>query len=305
MLYKTLDFHMTTTCNHACIFCSEDDRMTRYKNHPLTMIQIKTILVDRAKKGFNYVNFTGWEPTLFPNFLELLRFAKKLGYKIYVGTNGTMLANEEFAQEFLDYVDVLSLSIHWFDQESCILQVWDPGHYDRFYKIARNVSFYKKPHHYYQANIVANKFNYNFLTQIGNNMLKMWYDVDHFLVSYIAPEGLARKDYKDLSVDYNDIIPHIHEFRNFTQFYKKQFRIFGIPLCILGEDYEEYSNDMYWRERNTIERFTNINNKVSLIDIHSLDNSRERVFVERCDGCPWKGKPCTGVFEKYLLYYPF
>jgi DNA repair photolyase len=50
MQNKTLDFHMTTTCNHACIFCSEDDRMKLYAKHPLTELQIKTILVDRAKK---------------------------------------------------------------------------------------------------------------------------------------------------------------------------------------------------------------------------------------------------------------
>ncbi len=296
---------MTTTCNHACIFCSEDDRMKLYAKYPLTELQIKTILVDRAKKGFNYVNFTGWEPTLFPNFLRLLKFAKKLGYSIYVGTNGTMLAKPEFTQEFLEYVDVLSLSIHWFDQESCVRQVWDEGHYDRFRDIAKNVTMYKKSHHYFQSNIVINELNYRHLIDIAKNMMDMGYDVNHFLVSYIAPEGLARRDYKALSMDYADVMPHIHILRDFSQIYQKELRIFGIPLCVLGDDYEQISNDTHWKERNTIERFTTKEWNVALVDIYSSDNSRERVFVDKCMDCKWKESPCTGVFEAYLKYYSF
>lgn len=297
---------MTTTCNHACIFCSEDDRMTLYKNHPLTLLQIKTILVDRAKKGFNYVNFTGWEPTLFPKFLELLRFSKKLGYKIYVGTNGTMLANEEFAKEFLDSVDVLSLSIHWYDRDSCVEQTGDQKHYERFLDIAKYVSKYKKPHHYFQSNIVLNSKNYKHIQRIATNMIQMWYHVDHLLVSYVAPEGLARKNYQNLSVKYELVLPFIHELNNFVQSKKNlQLRIFGIPLCKLWDEFKSLSNDTYWRERNTIERFTNNKWKITLIDIYSPDNSRERVFVAKCNVCMWREKPCTGVFKKYLDYYEF
>lgn len=296
---------MTTTCNHTCIFCSEDDRMKLYAKYPLTEIQIKTILIDRAKKGFNYVNFTGWEPTLFPSFLKILKFAKKLGYQIYVWTNGTMLAQHEFAQEFLEYVDVLSLSIHWYSQKSCVEQVGDPGHFERFLKIAQNVSWYKKSHHYFQSNIVMNQLNYVHLVDIAKNMIEMWYDVDHFLVSYIAPEWLARSHYADLSVEYSAVMPYIYALQDFAQKSSKQLRIFGIPLCVLWEQFEENSNDSYWKERNTIERYTNESGKITLIDIYSVDNSRERVFVPKCDNCTWKNNPCTGVFEAYLQHYSF
>ena len=136
-------------------------------------------------------------------------------------------------------------------------------------------------------------------------MMDMGYSVNHFLVSYIAPEGLARKHYKELSMDYGDAMPYIHALRDFSRENDKELRIFGIPLCILGADYEALSNDTYWKERNTIERFTTRDGKVTLVDIYSPDNSRERVFVDKCLDCKWRESPCTGVFEQYLKHYSF
>ena len=109
---KRLEFHISYICNHACIFCSEHGRISSYKKSPLSLLQIKTILIDRRKKGFDHVHFTGGEPTLIPGFLELLRFTKKLGYTIFIGTNGTLFASESFTKEALEYIDELSLSIH-------------------------------------------------------------------------------------------------------------------------------------------------------------------------------------------------
>jgi len=73
--------------------------MNLYNKYPLTEIQVKTILVDRAKKGYNYVHFTGGEPSLFPKFLSLLKFAKKLGYYTLIGTNGTLFQKKDYAKE--------------------------------------------------------------------------------------------------------------------------------------------------------------------------------------------------------------
>ncbi len=296
---------MTTTCNHACIFCSESERMRKYAHAPLTELQIKTILVDRAKKGFNYVNFTGWEPTLFPKFLSLLQFTKKLWYTIYVGTNGTMLAGDAFAKEFFNYVDVLSLSIHWYDESSCTEQTWDPSHFSRFTDICKHTSLYKTHKQYYQTNIVLNQYNYKHLEKIIQNIIYTGYPVDHILVSYVAPEWDARSRYSELSVSYEEIIPYLLVGKNLADTTGKNFRIFWVPLCKLPEDLHICSNDFYWKERNTIERYTNNAGKVTLIDIYSPDNSRERVFVDRCDGCSLRNNPCTGVFQKYLDHYEF
>lgn len=300
---KRLEFHITYICNHACIFCSEDDRMQKYKKNPLTELQVRTILLDRAKKWFNHVNFTWGEPMLFPNFLKLLEFTKKIWYKIYVWSNGTMLADEKFAGSALKYIDELSLSIHWYDQKTCLEQTWDKDHYDMFIKkIISNINKYGDKNYFF-TNIVLNKKNYKDGKKIIEFILETWFNPRQVLISNIAPEWIADHNFSNLAfdlIDFKKYIPGIVEYCNDQ---KIILRFFGLPTCILGEKYQWYANDLHWEERHTIERYTNTNWKIILKDIYSPDNSRKRTFINKCFSCSWKEKPCTGVFKKYLEYY--
>lgn len=301
---KRLEFHISYICNHSCIFCSEYDRLLAFKKFPLISFQIKTILLDRRKKWFNHVNFTGGEPTIFPWFLEILKFAKKIWYKIYVGTNGTMFAWEKFASEALECIDELSLSIHWHDPSSSEKQTWSKNHFQIFPSIAKNISLYKK-NNFFFSNIVINQYNYKNTLDIIQFIKESDYPVKQILISNIAPEWLADHNYKDLVFDLEDFkkqIPEIVEYCNKNDLI---VRFFWMPSCILWESYFQYSNDAHWEERHTIERFKNSFWEIILQDIHSVDNSRKRTFVSKCNGCALKMNPCTWVFKKYLDYYIF
>ena len=301
---KRLEFHITYICNHKCIFCSEGNRMIKYNNYPLTILQVKTILLDRRKKWFNHVNFTWGEPSLFPDFLWLLKFTKKLWYKIYVWTNWTLLAWEEFCKEAMEYIDELSLSVHWYNQESCYKQIWHKNHFEIFKKVAYNIKKYKKNNFFFN-NVVINKHNFKDTLKIIKFLYESDYPMKQVLVSNIAPEWIAENDFKDLVFDlyeFKELIPAI------VKYIEEKWiilRFFWIPTCILDNKYSEYANDAHWEERHTIERYTNEAWKITLIDIYSPDNSRKRCFVDKCNGCEWKNKPCTGVFSKYLENYNF
>nr|MDD3720125.1 radical SAM protein [Candidatus Gracilibacteria bacterium] len=303
---KRLEFHISYICNHNCIFCSEYDRLQKYRTSPLTILQIKTILVDRRKQGFNHVNFTGGEPTIISGFLELLKFTKKLGYKIYVGTNGTMFAGENFAKEALKYIDELSLSIHWYDEETVKKQTGLKNHFD-IYKnyISKNIIKYKTNNNFFFSNIVLNKYNYQNIMEIIKFIKSTYIDVKQILISNIAPEGLADHTFSELVFDLYEFKKYIPEIVNYCNENSLTLRFFGLPTCILGELYYDYSNDEHWEERHTIERFTTKDGKIVLKDIYSPDNSRKRTFVEMCNDCKWKTNPCTGIFRKYLEYYKF
>lgn len=301
---KRLEFHISYICPHKCVFCSEYDRMTNFEKYPLSMLQIKTILIDRRKKWFNHVNFTWWEPTIIPKFLELLKFTKKLGYTIYVWTNGTMFYSEEFSKESLRYIDELSLSVHWYNGETCEKQVWLKHHFKNFSKIVENIEKYKQ-NNFFFLNIVINKYNYFDTEKIIDFVIKTWYNFKQVLVSNIAPEWSAKHNYKDLVFDLDDFKNYISWIIGICNKNNKILRFFWLPTCILWDNFLEYSNDEHWEERHTIERFFNTDWKVSLIDIYSLDNSRERCFVDKCKTCKWKNNSCTWVFKKYLEHYYF
>ena len=301
---KRLEFHISYICNHNCIFCSEYDRLQKYKNNPLTILQIKTILLDRRKKWFNHVNFTWGEPTLVPQFIDLLKFTKKLWYKIYVWTNWTMFSSENFTKKALKYIDELSLSIHWYNKETCKIQTWSNKHFKIFTDyISKNIIKYNNPNIFYFANIVLDKHNYKDSLKIIKFIKKYYPQVKQVLISNIAPEWAAEHNFWDLVFDLLDFKSYILEIVEYCNHNNLILRFFGLPTCILGEKYYDYSNDEHWEQRHTIERFTNKDWKIILQDIYSPDNSRKRAFVEKCNDCKWKIKPCTGVFKKYLDYY--
>lgn len=301
---KRLEFHISYICTHKCIFCSESDRMTNFKNHPLTLLQIKTILVDRRKKWFNHINFTWGEPTLIPWFLDLLKFTKKLGYKIYVWTNWTLFYSEKFASEALKYIDELSLSVHWYSPDTCEKQTWLKTHFNNFPTIVKNIEKYKQDNFLF-LNIVINKHNYKEVNKVIDFVIITWYNFKQVLVSNIAPEWQARHDFRELVFDLNDLVKDIPKIIEKCNKNSKILRFFWLPTCILWEELKEYSNDLHWQERHTIERFKTSDWKIKLIDVYSPDNSRERTFVEKCNNCKWKDSPCTWIFEKYLDFYKF
>jgi len=305
MTRKILEFHITYICNHACIFCSEETRMNKYSKDPLTEIQVRTILVDRAKKWFNYVHFTWWEPTLFPNFIKLLKFAKKIWYYTLIWTNWTLFYSESFSKQSLLYLDQIILSVHWYNKKTCSLQTWDINHFNNFFKIISNINKYKKNNTYLMVNIVLNKNNYKDWIKILKFLKEdVKYDLKHVLFSIVAPEGLADNDYYKLVLDLNDFQNnYLFDIIYYCNSNNLLLRFFWLPICILWDKNSEYSNDLYWTSRNTIERFTNSNWKIILQDIYSPDNSRKRQFIDKCNDCKWKLKPCTGVFKKYLDYY--
>jgi len=149
------------------------------------------------------VNFTGGEPTLIPGFLDLLKFTKKLGYKIYVGTSGVMFSSEIFAQEALKYINELSLSVHWYSLETCGKQTGMKWHFNNFPTIARNIEKYKTDNYFF-LNIVINTYNYTDVEKIMDFVMNSGYNFQQALVSNIAPEGSAKHNYKDLAFDLND-----------------------------------------------------------------------------------------------------
>ena len=76
-------------CNLTCTFCCFANREMKER---LTLEQMKTCISDFSKLGLSGVEFTGGgEPTLHPQFNEIVKFCVELGLKVGVCTNGAKL----------------------------------------------------------------------------------------------------------------------------------------------------------------------------------------------------------------------
>jgi len=95
-LLSRLDMELTERCNNNCIHCyiniPTDD--IKAKEKELSTREIKEILKEAASLGCLTVRFTGGEPLLREDFEELYLFARRLGLKVLIFTNGTLITSQ-------------------------------------------------------------------------------------------------------------------------------------------------------------------------------------------------------------------
>ncbi len=91
---------LTYRCNLNCIHCyckgSED------KDKELTTQEWKKIIDEIQKEGCIWLNFTGGEPLVREDFLEIYTYAKEKGFIISIYTNGTL-----FTEGIISYLKKL------------------------------------------------------------------------------------------------------------------------------------------------------------------------------------------------------
>ena len=92
-LLSHLDMELTERCNNNCLHCCinlpADDPVAKKRELPTAAI--KEILNEAASLGCFTVRFTGGEPLLRDDFEELYLYARKLGLKVLLFTNATLI----------------------------------------------------------------------------------------------------------------------------------------------------------------------------------------------------------------------
>lgn len=86
--YYCMRYYITYRCNSRCRYCNvwQEKRFRNVKE--LELEEAKELIRQCCQVGVRYIDFTGGEPTLNGNLLKLVRYAKSLGIKTEITTNG-------------------------------------------------------------------------------------------------------------------------------------------------------------------------------------------------------------------------
>ena len=106
--YRVIQIHPTQRCNLTCLHCYSNSAPHFRKE--LDTSRLKQFLEQAMTEGFDTVSFSGGEPFMYSNLLELLTYAKSIGYYTSVVTNGMLLKSDK-NQKALRNIDVLAVSI--------------------------------------------------------------------------------------------------------------------------------------------------------------------------------------------------
>ena len=101
-------WNCTRTCNLKCVHCYAGSEGKLYEGE-LTTVEAKAMIDDLAAFGAPVLLFSGGEPCVRPDLVELMRYAKSHGMRVVLSTNGTLITPElaqQFAQVGLSYVGV-------------------------------------------------------------------------------------------------------------------------------------------------------------------------------------------------------
>lgn len=127
-------------CNARCGFCYYQDLLDNPVDKEPTTEFVYEQLRALRREGATEVEFTGGEPSIKPDLVKIVQYAKELGFvNISMITNGLRLANREFAirLEKAGLNDIL-FSIHGHNAEVHDLHTAIPGSFNKLVSAIRN-----------------------------------------------------------------------------------------------------------------------------------------------------------------------
>lgn len=108
---KELNFvwlELTEACNLRCVHCYDGDEHMDNSSEKLTFEQWKDILSQLKKLDCKKVEFIGGEPTVYPHFFDLLKYAVSIDLTTEIYSNLLL-----FNDELVDYIKEHNITVHF------------------------------------------------------------------------------------------------------------------------------------------------------------------------------------------------
>jgi len=292
------DLKVGYACNNDCIHCVVADKR---KTRDLTTKEIKNCISHHS--GLDKICFTGGEPTIRKDFIELLEFARSKDVKyIFLQTNGRQFCDNTFAKEVSSYVDSILVAIHSYNSDIHDSITGKKGSFNETIKGFKNLIHINKSHTSTQT--VLSKKNYPQLVKTFNFIQKI--APVKMNLTFPHPNGNAWTDFDNVVPQYKNIKKELY--KCYLKHGKKLF-IDAIPHCYI-HPYVNWVN-IHQRFENNCEPISgvdfanagagNFNNNgltidylsVLLSDYRKTDTCKECIYYYECQGV-WKE-----YFDKY------
>ncbi|NLI09626.1 MAG: radical SAM protein [Elusimicrobia bacterium] len=225
---KRIDVKITFNCNNLCDFCAQGSKRSSIKMKSLA--EIKKILSDARRNKVDSVVFTGGEPTLHPKILEIVSYAKKIGFsKIQLQTNGRSFAYYDFCLKLKNAgVNEMGPSLHGSKPEIHEKLTKAPG---SFAQTVKGIINCKKLGMYVLTNSVITSLNYKDLLSLAKLLTRLGVSQYQFAFVHIIGTAWENKDW--IVPQKKDIMPYVKKGLDIG--IKKGIPCFteAIPYCLM------------------------------------------------------------------------
>ncbi len=267
-------------CNLNCCFCADPIETRLLSDFPYEKL-IKGL--KEKKEKFENLIITGGEPTIYPQLIPLLKYAKEeCGYKqIFLTTNGVMLHLQANADKLIHAgVDTFLISFPCSDEAMYDAIVKKKGSFRLAVEGIKNV---KRRGKQVRVNTAMHKLNYRYLPKTIPFLAEL--GVDAIQLSFLNPIGSSMVNGKSaIALSYTQIMPTIDEaFIEAKKIGYEGLYIENIPACIASK-YIPYLSDFRKPDENK--------------DYYNASKAKP----SQCSSCSMNSI-CDGVWKDYLLQF--
>lgn len=286
------------SCNSNCQFCSIEPSK---RNINKTTQEALNDILQARREGFRVIGFGGGEPTIRKDILNLVSFAKKLGFEtIRIQTNGIMLCYKNFCKDLvLAGANFFKFSIHGHKPEIHDKLTRVPGSFKKSIAGLENIHSLEART---EVDIVINKLNYKFLPQIIE-FFSISKGVSSFVIIYPLYRGRMKENSKTLGVKLTEVIPHLEEAIYLAwNLQLDKCLIMNVPFCAAKiKSAIELPKPMskYFGENSPRKLNLKVNAPETIVEDADEDAIRGKIKIAKCKKC-YFASFCDGVWKNYI-----
>lgn len=283
-------------CNNNCVFCLDSEKRNL---PPKTTEQIIGEMTEARRRGTTYLEFIGGEMTIRPDFVFLIRKARRLGFKtVMMATNGRMLSYYQYAKQLAEQgLNSVVFSIHGHNAKEHDALTRSPGSFNQLMSGLANM---KKLLGIEKlgTNTTLVRQNYKNIPKIGRLISGLGIRNAEFIF-VDCNLGAARVNFHQLVPRISQIAPYIKKALDIGRKNKAgHWHIRYVPLCYF-EDYLDQVSELLEVSQFHTEHLA--------LDFVNFDVEKSRPIAGRskakkCRRCRLF-EQCEGVWKTYYEHY--
>lgn len=282
-----LDIKTGYICNNNCKFCVVAD-MKKLPNRTFQEIKID---LEESHKKCEEVILTGGEVTIRNDFFEIVSYAKNLGYKVHIQSNGRMFSSKEFSKKTIQAgADAFTISIHGYSPQQHEFLTESKGSFKQTINGLHTLKNYGAT---IFTNTVITKTNYEDIPNILIMLRKL--GINNNLFSFIHPLGNGFKNFNLVVPKKKEVAPYILKAFAINEELSGTIFIEAIPPCMLEGNIDKIAD---LKTENTIIKWSKCICTENFLDARKQD---KRKFTT-CSSCIYD-KVCEGVWKEYAQIY--
>lgn len=289
---ERVDIKVGFYCNNQCTFCVQGRK--RDILPAKSVEEVERSLREAHEAGKREVVLTGGEPCMHPQFLELVRIAKKIGFEdIQIQTNGRMFAYLDFCIKTIEAgATQFSPALHGSTAEIHDFLTDAPKAFEQTVQGIKNL---KKLGQYVLTNTVITSKNYQDLPNIARLLVEL--GVDQFQFAFVHILGTADKNKEWLVPRKSEIAPFVREGLEIGKAAGKKVTAEAIPYCQMRGVEDCVAEEIMPKTRIYDAGFM-------VEDYGEYRVNRGKVKGEKCSLCKFD-KICEGPWREYVDIYGF